>query len=113
MKGITFTGNRKLEILNFDDPSPGPRDVILEIKASGMCGTDLGAYRSPNGRVAVGVNKIDGPVIAGHEPCGIIVEVGSAVLAEEAKIGDRVMNHHYDGVWHLPALQHRLDANVS
>ena len=97
MKGITFTGNRKLEILNFDDPSPGPRDVILEIKASGMCGTDLGAYRSPNGRVAVGVNKIDGPVIAGHEPCGIIVEVGSAVLAEEAKIGDRVMNHHYDG----------------
>jgi len=97
MKGITFTGDRKLEIANFADPTPGPRDVVLEIKASGMCGTDLGAYRSPTGRVAVGANRIEGQVIAGHEPCGVVVAVGSAVGPNEAKIGDRVMDHHYDG----------------
>ena len=97
MKGITFTGNRTLDVMNFDDPTPGPRDVILEIKASGMCGTDLGAYRSPNGRIAVGVQELEGPVIAGHEPCGVVVAVGSAVGEREAKVGDRVMDHHYDG----------------
>ena len=49
MKGITFTGNRTLDIINFADPTPSPRDVVLKIKASGMCGTDLGVYRSPTG----------------------------------------------------------------
>jgi threonine dehydrogenase-like Zn-dependent dehydrogenase len=97
MKGITFTGNRTLDVMNFPDPAPGPRDVILEIKASGMCGTDLGAYRSPTGRVAVGVQRVEGPVIAGHEPCGVVVAVGSAVDEREVKIGQRVMDHHYDG----------------
>lgn len=97
MKGITFTGNRVLEVAEFPDPTPGPRDVVLKIEASGMCGTDLGAYRSPTGRVPVGEFRIDGPIIAGHEPCGIVVAVGSAVGDDEVAIGDRVMNHHYDG----------------
>ena len=97
MKGITFTGNRTLEVASFPDPTPGPRDVVLEIGASGMCGTDLGAYRSPDGRVPVGEVRIDGPVIAGHEPCGVVMAVGSAVGDDEATVGDRVMNHHYDG----------------
>ena len=38
MKGVVFLGDRKLELREFPDPTPGPRDVILEIKASGMCG---------------------------------------------------------------------------
>ncbi len=97
MKGITFTGNRMLEVAEFPDPTPGPRDVVLEIGASGMCGTDLGAYRSPNGRMPVGRFLIDGPIIAGHEPCGVVVAVGSAVDDDEATVGDRVMNHHYHG----------------
>ena len=41
MKGVVFTGNRTLEIRDIADPTPGPRDVVLEIKASGMCGSDL------------------------------------------------------------------------
>ena len=47
MKGVVFLGDRKLELKEFPDPTPGPRDVILEIKASGMCGTDLHTYRAP------------------------------------------------------------------
>ena len=97
MKGITFTGSRTLEVAEFPDPTPGPREVVLEIGASGMCGTDLGAYRSPSGRMPVGEFRIDGPIIAGHEPCGVVMAVGSAVDDEEATVGDRVMNHHYDG----------------
>jgi threonine dehydrogenase-like Zn-dependent dehydrogenase len=36
-------------------------------------------------------------VIAGHEPCGIVVAVGTGVTPKEARPGQRVMNHHYTG----------------
>ena len=37
MRGVVFTGDSTLELIEFPDPTPGPRDVVLEIKASGMC----------------------------------------------------------------------------
>jgi hypothetical protein len=46
MKGVVFLGDRRLELREFPDPTPGARDVILEIKASGMCGSDLHNYRA-------------------------------------------------------------------
>ena len=67
MKGVVFLGDRKLELREFPDPTPGPRDVILEIKASGMCGSDLHTYRAPaqpGGAVAGGIKRQAG-VIAG------------------------------------------------
>lgn len=98
MKGVTFTGDRKLEIRDFPDPSPGPRDVVLEIKASGMCGSDLKTYRAPppDGQPRGGIVRKAG-IIAGHEPCGVVVALGSAVTDKEARVGQRVMDHHYEG----------------
>ena len=92
MRGIVFVGDRNVELMEFPDPTPGPRDVVLEIKASGMCGTDLGAYRRP-ADVAAALE----PIVGGHEPCGIVAAVGAAVSEREAKVGDRVMDHHYEG----------------
>ncbi|MDP7548916.1 MAG: zinc-binding dehydrogenase [Alphaproteobacteria bacterium] len=99
MKGVVFLGERKTELREFPDPQPGPRDVILEIKASGMCGTDLKSYREPfvPGVVRGGIKRSMEPVIAGHEPCGVVVELGAAVTEREAQIGQRVIDHHYDG----------------
>jgi threonine dehydrogenase-like Zn-dependent dehydrogenase len=60
MQGVVFLGDRKLELRDFPDPTPGPRDVILEIKASGMCGSDLHNYRAPAqpaGTVAGGITS--------------------------------------------------------
>ena len=60
MKGVVFLGDRKLELREFSDPTPGARDVILEIKASGMCGSDLHNYRAPAhapGTVTGGVKR--------------------------------------------------------
>jgi threonine dehydrogenase-like Zn-dependent dehydrogenase len=73
--------------------------VILEIKASGMCGSDLHNYRAPanRGGVVTGGIKRAAGVIAGHEPCGVVAAVGTAVTDKEARIGQRVMDHHYDG----------------
>ena len=46
MQGVVFMGDRKLEFMEFSDPKPGPDEVVLEIKASGMCGSDLKFYRA-------------------------------------------------------------------
>ncbi len=98
MKAVYLLGDKKLAIRNVPDPVPGPGEVILEIKAWGMCGTDLKYYRAADGAGSIGLGKrLDQPVIAGHEPCGVVVEVGTGVWSPLAKIGKRVRNHHYSG----------------
>jgi threonine dehydrogenase-like Zn-dependent dehydrogenase len=99
MRGVVFTGDRSLEIMDFPDPSPGPGEVVLEMKASGMCGSDLHQYRRPKAQAGTGsgIAPPTAPTIAGHEPCGVVVAVGAGVTEAEARIGDRVMVHHYQG----------------
>lgn len=97
MKGVVFPGDRKVEIMEFADPVPGPGEVVLEIRASGMCGSDLKFYRAVGGAASLGFRTAGGPVIAGHEPCGVVVAVGPGVPANQAWVGMRAMQHHYRG----------------
>ena len=101
MRGVVFTGDSTLDLIEFPDPTPGPRDVVLEIKASGMCGSDLKLYRPPAGAAfkALGLKDSGEPVIAGHEPCGVVAAVGKDVDGRVVKVGDRVTLHHYQGCW--------------
>lgn len=87
MQGVVFTGERALELRDFPDPAPGPEEVIVEVKASGMCGSDLHEYRKPRGAASES--------IAGHEPAGVIVAVGA--LVPGSWVGRSVMIHHYIG----------------
>ncbi|MFN8524129.1 MAG: zinc-binding dehydrogenase [Chloroflexota bacterium] len=97
MRGVVFLGDKQLELRHFPDPEPGPRQVLVQIKASGMCGSDLHGYRRPAAsKEAIG-GLPRGEFIAGHEPCGVIAGRGSAVTEDEAPIGQRVMIHHYFG----------------
>src|SRR4030095_9919286 len=93
MRGVVFLGDRKLALEDFPDPTPDDGEVVLAIKASGMCGSDLRHYRAP----ASSTSSSRGPVIAGHEPCGVVVAVGACVPANFAPVGARMMNHHYKG----------------
>ena len=99
MRGAVFVGNRKVEIRNFPDPTPGPGEVVLQMKASGMCGSDLKFYRSAPGEAqkALGLGNLTEPLIGGHEPCGVVAARGPGVSEREAPIGQRVMDHHYAG----------------
>jgi threonine dehydrogenase-like Zn-dependent dehydrogenase len=97
MKGVVFRGDRKIEFLEFPDPTPGAGEVVLEIKASGMCGSDLRFYRAAGGPASLGFKMASGPVIGGHEPCGVVAEIGAGVGEKQARVGMRVMQHHYRG----------------
>lgn len=106
MLGVVFTGRRKLELMTFADPVPGDDEVVLEMKASGFCGSDLHFYRGEPGAslrsksarfLAQHGLSFDDPIIAGHEPCGVIAEIGRNVEQRSFREGDRVMVHHYEG----------------
>jgi D-arabinose 1-dehydrogenase-like Zn-dependent alcohol dehydrogenase len=103
MKGIVFTGNRTVAMQEFPDPTPGPDDVVLQMKASGMCGSDLKFYRSAPGEAqkAMGLGS-SAPMIAGHEPCGVVVAMGTNVNPKQAWLGQRAMVHHYRGCGACP-----------
>ena len=114
MKGVVFLGDRKLELREFPDPTPGPREVVLEIKASGMCGSDLHNYRAtpqPGGAVTGGIKRAEG-VIAGHEPCGVVVAVGTGVGAKRGQGRPARHGPSLRRVRQLQALPGRLDADV-
>jgi threonine dehydrogenase-like Zn-dependent dehydrogenase len=89
VKGAVFLGDRIIELRDFPDPEPGPGEVVVAIRASGMCGSDLHTYRG---------EPSDQPAkVGGHEPAGVIQAVGAGVAPETASPGDRVMIHHYAG----------------
>lgn len=90
MRGVVFLGDRGLSLEEFPTPEPGPGQVVIRMGAAGLCGSDLRPFRSPAEVLGARVS-----VIAGHEPCGTVEEVGP--LVRNVRAGDRVMIHHYSG----------------
>lgn len=103
MRGVVFLGDRKIDVGSFADPDPGPGEVVVEVKASGICGSDLKFYRGgmKEALSAFGTGpgdlEIDTRIIAGHEPCGIVAAIGPGVDKRSVHVGDRVMVYHYTG----------------
>ena len=76
-------GNGFVELRGTAQDAPGPHQVKVEVKASGICGSDLHVYRDT-------INySIKTPVVMGHEFSGVVVEKGSEV-SDEVQVGDRV-----------------------
>ncbi len=73
-----------IELRDVDMPVVGPEDVLIKVKATAICGSDLHALHSSPGIMQL--FKL--PMIIGHETCGEVVEVGSGVTSIEK--GDRV-----------------------
>lgn len=93
MKGAILPGNSTVEIREFDIPKPGHGQVLVKTKATTICGSDIRCiYREHLGKGPEGYTP---GMIAGHEPCGIIVEEGEGL--KRFKKGDRVIIYHISG----------------
>jgi threonine dehydrogenase-like Zn-dependent dehydrogenase len=92
MRGVVLPGNREVREVETALPEPGPRQVLLAMRASSICGSDLRAiYREHLGSSP---ERYRG-VIAGHEPCGEVVAVGPE--CRRLRAGDRVVVYHISG----------------
>jgi L-iditol 2-dehydrogenase len=81
MKALILKAYNCLEYEEVPDPQVAPDEVLLRVKACGICGSDVHGIDGSTGR------RIP-PIIMGHEAAGIIAQVGAAV--PEWKVGDRV-----------------------
>jgi len=84
MDAAIVKSNSNVEIKNVEKPRIGPGDILVKMRACGICGSDVekvfGKYGQPSMRL-------------GHEPAGIITEVGSEV--SNFVVGDHVFTHHH------------------
>jgi len=92
MRGAYLPGQRRVDIREVEDPAPGHGQVVVAMRASTICGSDLRAiYRE---HLGTGAEAYTG-VIAGHEPCGEVVAVGPG--CRRFRPGDRVAVYHIAG----------------
>lgn len=92
MKGVILPGNSTVEFRECEIPEPGPGQVLVKMKASTICGSDIRAiYRKHLGK---GPEAYQG-VIAGHEPSGQIEKAGPG--CRRFGEGDRVVLYHISG----------------
>ncbi|GAB4540658.1 MAG: zinc-binding dehydrogenase [Anaerolineae bacterium] len=92
MKGVFLPGGRQVEFREVPVPEPGHGQVLIKMKASSICGSDIRAiYRQHLGHGPEAYQN----VIAGHEPCGQITKIGPG--CKRFKEGDRVIVYHISG----------------
>lgn len=83
MKAAVFEEKGDLRIVELPRPVPGKGEVLVQVMACGVCGTDVHIYHGDEGAA-----KTPAGTVLGHEFAGIVVEVGPG--AEGVSVGDRV-----------------------
>lgn len=86
MRGMVMLGDGKVEVWEFPVPEPVGTQVLVQVKAAGLCGSDI--HKLPN----PAEGRADRRCIRGHEPAGVVAAVGDAVTM--ARVGDRVSVYH-------------------
>ena len=87
MKGWMFHGaNTPLELIDRDDPRAGAGEVVIRIRAAGLCHSDVGRM---DGTLGAGFLPKPPPLILGHEVAGQVIETGPGVA--DYAVGDRVV----------------------
>lgn len=100
MRAVVQTGVERLSIEEFPRPRIGEDEALLRVEACGICGTDVEQY---HGQLeALGIASF--PLIPGHEPLGIIDEIGERAAARwGVGVGDRVAVEPNLGCWRCEA----------
>ena len=84
MTAVCQVAALRFETLQVPRPQPGPRDALVQVKACGVCGSDIHFYE--HGRI--GDFVVREPHVLGHEAAGEVVQVGAEVTT--LAVGDRV-----------------------
>ena len=89
MRGLVFLGERTVRVREFADPFRG----------RGRGGGDQSVRDVRQRPAAVPRRRGSQPAtcVTGHEPCGVVAEIGAGVTDQQARVGQRVMVHHYRG----------------
>lgn len=82
MKALVYEGAWQMPLREVDAPEPGANDVLISVRAVGVCGSDVHGFMGVTGRRKP-------PIVMGHEFSGVVSAVGADV--KNYKVGDRVI----------------------
>ncbi|MFI5119799.1 MAG: alcohol dehydrogenase catalytic domain-containing protein [Thermoanaerobaculia bacterium] len=83
MKAVLVRSVDDVAVVEMERPVPGPGEIVVAMKAVGICGSDTTPWYVAS----------KAPVVLGHEPAGVVAEIGARVSA--FRPGDRVVVHHH------------------
>ncbi|HEX2757965.1 MAG TPA: alcohol dehydrogenase catalytic domain-containing protein [Thermoanaerobaculia bacterium] len=83
MKAVLVRSLDDVAVVEMAKPVPGPGEIVVAMKAVGICGSDTTPWYVES----------KAPVVLGHEPAGVVAEAGARVKA--FRVGDRVVVHHH------------------
>ena len=101
MKAAVYYGPKNILIEEVPTPKIRQLDVLVEMRACGLCGSDLMEWYI----------KTRAPLVPGHEPSGVVAKVGRKV--EGYEVGDRVFAHHCEMARARPLLMNALISSSS
>jgi D-arabinose 1-dehydrogenase-like Zn-dependent alcohol dehydrogenase len=88
MKALLLSAYNQLELKDLPSPTPGPDELLIQVSACGICGSDVHGYDGSTGR------RIP-PIVMGHEASGVVTSVGAG----------RSCDLRFDGVlWQMRVL---------
>ena len=87
MKSVRTAAPGTIKVAEIQRPAPGPRDLLVRVRACGICGTDAAFVQM--GGMPLGPEGETASIPLGHEPAGEVVEIGAEVTG--LKTGDRVV----------------------
>ena len=96
MKAVLFPGDRQVVVVDRPTPDPGPGEVLIRLRASAICRSDMGLYYGTP--IVGGEATGTGQIVPGHEPAGEVAAVGPGVTA--VKVGDHVAAYLAIGCGH-------------
>jgi L-iditol 2-dehydrogenase len=85
MRAAVYHAPGDVRIEQLERPAPGPGEVLVEMRACGICGSDLLDWYIER----------RAPVVLGHEPVGVVVETGTPTGGALPEVGARVFAHHH------------------
>jgi L-iditol 2-dehydrogenase len=112
MRAVFLPGDRQVELRSVQRPAPGDEEVLISLRAAGLCGSDLHMHYRPARAQRRGpiFGLVTNPeVVPGHEAAGVVTECGPRVRG--LKPGDRVAVHHMAGCGHCTECRRGWDIN--
>src|SRR5580658_7358047 len=101
MKALLLSEYSKLEVTDLPRPEPGPGEVLIQVAACGICGSDVHGYDGSSGR------RIP-PLVMGHEASGVVAGIGEGV--SRFAVGNRVT---FDSTVYCGTCQFCLNGDIN
>jgi D-arabinose 1-dehydrogenase-like Zn-dependent alcohol dehydrogenase len=94
VQAVYYLGNERTILKDVKKPVPAPGQVLIELKAAGVCGSDIHVFRLTEGELKKQPRR---RFIPGHEAAGVVEAIGPGV--RDVQVGDRVLVYHYTGCY--------------